>query len=188
MARAARSAETAAKPAPKSTPTPAPVAVRQATNVMALLDVVGALSSGTLARSLFLFDNNRMAGSTGHGTGSLSTVAQQDDVVVWTTMALECEAFARLQLVEIDSAYAEYVALDAGAFSETPEVYWLATILKPLPADGVPYRLSYRLGSADAPYRAVVESRLVPPLVAVVPPIPAQPDEPPLEPSQEDAK
>ncbi len=188
MARAARSAETAAKPAPKSTPAPASGPVRQATNVMALIDVVQALGSGTLARSLFLFDNNRWAGSTGHGTGSLSTVAQQDDVVVWTTMALECEAFARLQLVEIDSSYAEYVALDAGAFSETPEVYWFATILKPLPADGVPYRLSYRLGSADAPYRAVVESRLVPPPLASEPPVPAQPEEPALAPSQEDAK
>lgn len=188
MARAARSAETAPKPAPKPKPTPAPGPVRQATNVMALVDVVGALGSGTLARSLFLFDNNRAAGSTGHGTGSLSTVAQEDDVVVWTTMALECEAFARLQLVEIDSAYAEYVALDAGAFSETPEVYWLATILKPLPADGVPYRLSYRLGSADAPYRAVLESRLVPPPFASASSVPATPEEPPLEPSQEDAK
>lgn len=188
MARAARSAETAAKPAPGLEPASSPGPVKQATNVMALVDVVGALGSGTLAGSLFLFDNNRWAGSTGHGTGSLSTVAQQDDVVVWTTMALECEAFARLQLVEIDSAYAEYVELDAGAFSETPEIYWLATILKPLPADGVPYRLSYRLGSADAPYRTAVESRLVPPPVAVVQPTPAQADEPPLEPSQEDAK
>jgi len=186
MARAARSAETAAKPAPAPTPTPEPV--KQATNVMALVDAVGALSSGTLAGSLFLFDNNRWAGSTGHGTGSLSTVAQKGDVVVWTTMALECEAFVRLQLVEIDSAYAEYVALDAGAFSETPEVYWYATILKPLPVDGVPYRLSYRLGSADAPYRAAVESRLVPPLLAFVPPTPGKPEEPALVPSQEDVK
>ncbi|MEI9927038.1 MAG: hypothetical protein WDN44_04045 [Sphingomonas sp.] len=180
MARAAQSAGTAAKPAP------APEPVRQATNVMALLDVVGALGSGTLAGSLFLFDNNRWAGSTGHGTGSLSTVAQPGDVVVWTTMALECEAFARLQLVEIDIAYADYVELDAAAFSETPEVYWLARILKPLPADGVPYRLSYRLGSAHEPYRAPVESRLVPP-VAAVPPTPGAPEEPPLDPNQGDA-
>jgi len=185
MARAARSAATAAKPAP-APPAPGPEPVQQATNVMALVDVVGALGSGTLADSLFLFDNNRWAGSTGHGSGSLSTVAEPGDVVVWTTMALECEAFARLQLVEIDIAYADYVELDAGAFSETPEVYWYARILKPLPEGGVPYRLSYRLGSAHAHYRAPVESRLVPP-VRPVPPDPAEPDEPPLDPNRGDA-
>lgn len=159
--------------------------VRQATNVLALIDVVGALGSGALAGNLFLFDNNRWAGSTGHGSAILSTVAQQGDVVVWTTTSLECEAFARLQLVEIDIAYADYVDLDAATFGETPEIYWFATILQPLPPDGVPYRLSYRLGSADAPYRAAVESRLIPPLDAPVLP-PVVPDEQTLDTNEGD--
>lgn len=183
MARTAQSAATATKSRP------APETVSQATNVMALLDVVAALSSGTLADSLYLFDNNRWAGSTGHGTGRLSTVAEPGDVVVWTTMALECEAFARLQQVKIDIAYAEYVALDAAAFSDTPEVYWFARILKPLPAGGVPYSLSYRLGSADEPYAAPVESLLIPPPgpAAAEPPA-GKPEEKPLDPGKGDAK
>lgn len=182
----ARTAQTAVKPAPTPLPAPTPEPVKQATNVLALLDVVGALSADTLANNLFLFDNNRWAGSTGHGSASLTTAAQQGDVVVWTTMALECEAFARLQLVEIDTRYSEYVALDAAAFSETPEVYWFARILKPLPAEGIPYRLSYRLGSALAPYRAPVESLLVPPPGTPVAP-PVVPEEPPLDPNRGDA-
>jgi hypothetical protein len=178
MARAAQSVAAATKSKPTSTPEP----VKQATNVMAMLDVVGALGSGTLGESLYLFDNNRRAGSTGHGTSSLTTVAQQGDVVVWTTMTLECEAFARLELVEIDVAYAEYVHLEAAAFSETPEVYWFANILKPLPETGIPYHLSYRLGSAPQAYRAPVESRLIPASGT------STPGEAPLEPNQEDAQ
>lgn len=178
MARAAQSAGASAKPKSPRRQEP----VKQATNVMAMLDVVGALGSGTLSQSLYLFDNNRREGSTGHGTSSLKTVAQQGDVVVWTTMALECEAFTRLDRVEIDVAYAEYVTLDAGAFSETPEVYWFAKILKPLPATSIPYHLSYRLGSAPEPYRAPTASLLIPP------PTSPTPGETPLEPKQEDAK
>lgn len=185
MARAAQSSGGGTKAIPTSVPDP----IRQATNVLAIVDVVGALSAGTVAQSLFLFDNNHRSGSTGHGSDSLSSAARVGDVVVWTTISLECEAFARLQQVEIDSAYAGFVELGAGAFSETPEVYWFARILKPLPAEGVPYRLSYRLGSAREAYRTPVDSRLVPPPgtpVAPPPPLPGPTDAPPLSPVQED--
>ena len=87
----------------------------------------------------------------------------------------------------IDIVYTDYIELDAAAFSETPEIYWFAKVLKPLPADGVPYRLSYRLGNADEPYFAPVESRLVPPPLTLAP-VPGLTEKHPLEPNQGDAK
>ncbi|MBC7953685.1 MAG: hypothetical protein H7Z12_17945 [Rhodospirillaceae bacterium] len=138
-----------------------PEAVRQAVNVVGVVDVVGALSDGTLANSLYLFDNNQVGGSHGHGTISLTTHIGAADLVVWVCMPLECEAFARIENVEIDARYAPYIALDCGVYPETAVVYWVAKILKPLPGP-VPYRLVFRLGSHTEPLVAPVASYLMP--------------------------
>ncbi|ARC89911.1 hypothetical protein [Rhodovulum sp. MB263] len=131
--------------------------------VMGLLDVVGALSEDALDSDLYLFDNNGAAGSSGHGTSCLKTCADAEDLVVWEVMPLECEAFARIDDVLIDEQYAPYIDLESGVYAPTSVVYWAARILKPLPPEGVPYRLAFRVGSRPEPLIAEASSFLVSP-------------------------
>jgi hypothetical protein len=51
----------------------------------------------------------------------------------------------------------------------------------------VPYRLFYKLGSADELYPAPLESRLVPPSAPTPPPA-GKPEEQSLDPGKEDAQ
>ncbi|MBK5924888.1 hypothetical protein CCR90_14165 [Rhodovulum sulfidophilum] len=129
--------------------------------VIGLVDVVGALAEDALGRDLYLFDDNKAGGSSGHGTSCLRTCADAEDLVVWEVMPLECEAFARIDDVLIDDKYAPYIDLESGVYDPSSVVYWAARILKPLPPEGVPYRLAFRMGSRPEPLIAEVSSLLV---------------------------
>ena len=135
--------------------------IRTVVTGLALVDVVGALATGTLSNSLYLFDNVRTDGSKGHGTGSLATPVSAGDLMVWVSMGLECEAFVRVEKILIDSAYAEYVAIDSGVYTGTSVVYHTLRVLKPL-VEPVPYHLNFRLGSRPAPMRVPAPSYLHP--------------------------
>lgn len=120
--------------------------IHQVVSVVGLVDVVGALSRGSLDGNFYLLDNSRAGGSVGHGTTSLQTPLDVGDLIVWICQPLECEAFARIDAVKIEARYAPYIELDCSVFSETLLVYWVARILRPLP-ERVPYHLMLRLGS-----------------------------------------
>jgi hypothetical protein len=159
--QAAGIVETAADPADPIEAVSVAHPVRKAVTAVGLVDVVGALAAGSLADSLYLFDNNRGEGSTGNGMLSLSTPLGAGDLLVWVCMALECEAFARIHDIRIDARYADYIALDCDVFTETAVVYWTINILKPLP-EPVPYWLVFHLGSAPEPLVVPSASFLVP--------------------------
>lgn len=135
--------------------------IRTVVTGLALVDVVGALAAGTLSNSLYLFDNVRTDGSEGHGAGSLVTPIAADDLMVWVSMGLECEAFVRIETILIDSAYADYVAIDSGVYTGTSVVYQTLRVLKPL-VEPIPYHLVFRLGSRPAPMRVPSPSYLHP--------------------------
>jgi|GEM_PF-683879 hypothetical protein len=153
--------------------------VPQVVTVIGVVDVVDALGEGSLANSLYLFDNNQAGGSHGHGTTSLTTHIGAGDAVVWVCMPLECEAFARIDHIEIDASHAPYISLECNTYPETAVVYWRAEILKPLPGR-VPYRLFFRLGSHSRPLGAPEASYLVPAQPSATPaePVAPAPDEP----------
>ncbi|MBL3552724.1 hypothetical protein [Rhodovulum sulfidophilum] len=129
--------------------------------VIGLVDVVGALAEDALGRDLYLFDDNKAGGSSGHGTSCLRTCADAEDLVVWEVMPLECEAFARIDDVLIDEKYAPYIDLESGVYDPSSVVYWAGRILKPLPPEGIPYRLAFRLGSRPEPLIAEASSLLL---------------------------
>jgi hypothetical protein len=160
MAQASNVAAAASVSVPQTSGAVNPAA-RKVVTVVGLTDVVGALSAGTLANNLFLFDNNQVDGSFGHGTGSLTTFVGEGDLVAWVCMPLECEAFARIMNVRIDKRFEDYIALDCQVYERTSIVYWVATIKKPLPGP-VPYRLEFRLGSRPEWLDAPVASYLRP--------------------------
>jgi hypothetical protein len=159
--QAAAIVETAVDPADPVEGVAVAPPVHKAVTAVGLVDVVGALAAGSLADSLYLFDNNRSEGSTGNGMGSLTTPVGEGDLLVWVLMALECEAFARIHDIRIDARYADYIALDCDVFTETAVVYWTIHILKPLP-EPVPYWLVFHLGSAPESLVVPSPSYLVP--------------------------
>ena len=152
---------TAVDPAGPSEPIVADGSARTVVTGLALVDVVGALASGTLANSVYLFDNARTDGSTGHGTASLDTPLSAGDLMVWVSMGLECEAFVRVDDIRIDAAHAAYVAIDCGAYSGTGVVYWTLRVLRQLDAP-IPYELVFRLGSRADPMTVSAPSYLRP--------------------------
>lgn len=131
--------------------------IRQATTVMGLVDAVAALAQGSLASALYLFDNNHAGGGGGQGTGSLTTRIAEGDVVVLVSMPLESEVFVRIDDVQIEQRFAEYVKLDCGAYPQTAVVYWTVEIVK-TPPEPIPYRLMFRLGSRSEPVPAPAPS------------------------------
>lgn len=158
----AQAVSTGSDPADPSEPIVSDRPVRTVVTGLALVDVVGALASGTLANSAYFFDNAQTDGAIGHGTASLSTPLSAGDLMVWVSMGLECEAFVRLSGIRIDAAFAEFVAIDCGAYTGTAVVYWTLRVLKTL-VEPIPYQLEFRLGSRSEPMIMPVPSYLLPP-------------------------
>lgn len=120
---------------------------RRPISIAAVIDVVGALATGTLHRNLYLYDTGKAAGSTGHGTEVLRTVVRAGDQLLWSAIPLECEAYLVIDAVEIDPSVCEPVRK---IYPGTDISYWTGTVKR----DGIPatpYRLSFRLGSRTEP-------------------------------------
>ncbi len=116
--------------------------------IVAVVDVVTALATEALDGALWLLDSNKDGGSTGEGTGRLTTTVQEGDELVWTTMSLECEAYAAIDAVEIDAAYCD---VSRETYPGTDIAYWLGRILKDPGTSTVPYKLRFALGSRVVP-------------------------------------
>ena len=112
--------------------------------IVAVVDVVGALATDTIDGAVWLLDSSKDGGSTNEGTGRLTTAVQEGDELLWTTMSLECEAFAAIDLVEIDPAYCD---VTREVYPGTDIAYWLGTIVKDPGTTLIPYKLRFALGS-----------------------------------------
>ncbi|HJQ36976.1 MAG TPA: hypothetical protein VKB93_07545 [Thermoanaerobaculia bacterium] len=112
--------------------------------IVAVVDVVSALATDTIDGAVWLLDSNKDGGSTGEGTGLLTTTVQEGDELIWTTMSLECEAFAAIDAIEIDPTYCD---VSRETYPGTDIAYWLGRVLKDPGASRVPYNLRFALGS-----------------------------------------
>ncbi len=110
--------------------------------IVTVLDVVGALAQGALSENFYLFDDNRINGSTGQGTEELKTSVREEDWVVWTSQTLECEAFAQITAVLIDSAYCKPTQ---HTYPGTDITYWKGRIKAPK-GQIMPYSLRFKVG------------------------------------------
>jgi hypothetical protein len=121
-------------------------AARQPISISAVVDVVGALASGSLGGNLYLLDTNRDNGSTGAGTETLRTRVQAGDRVQWSVFALECEAYAAIADIVIDRDFCE---VEKRTYPGTDVTYWAGTVKKD---DGaVPYDIKFTLGTRTEP-------------------------------------
>ena len=112
--------------------------------VIVVTDVVMALAAGTLDDALWLVDSNKRGGSAGGGTRHLQTAVRKGDELLWTVMALECEAFVSIEAIEIDAAYCE---VTSGFYEGTDIRFWRGTIREDPGSAVVPYNLALKLGS-----------------------------------------
>ncbi|HYC92036.1 MAG TPA: hypothetical protein VEO54_22680 [Thermoanaerobaculia bacterium] len=115
--------------------------------IIVVVDVVAALATESVDGAVWLVDSNKIGGSTGQGTSRLQTAIRKGDELVWTVMSLECEAFAAIHTIDIDSAYCE---VKQGFYPGTDIGYWLGTIKKDPGELLVPYNIELILGSRTA--------------------------------------
>ncbi|GAA3006909.1 hypothetical protein [Streptosporangium longisporum] len=116
--------------------------------ITAVVDPVAALASENLDGSLYLYDTNRPAGSTGFGTPELHSRVRKGDTLLWNVIPLECETYVSLADVEIDPQIAEP---EQKVYPGTDIVFWTAEVKQDL-TEPVPYRLSFLLGTVTTPF------------------------------------
>ncbi len=114
--------------------------------IASVIDVVGGLATDALEGQVYCMDTNKADGSTGQGTEYLRTVVQKGDRLVWTVIFLECEAYAVIDEIVIDSDCCEP---EQKFYDGTDVSYWSAVIKKDIAS--VPYSLKFRIGTRAEP-------------------------------------
>lgn len=112
-------------------------------SIMAVVDVVSALSHETLADNLYLVDDNRLGGSRGEGSAALQTKVAKGDRIVWTALTLECEAYGAIADIAVDPAFC---TVEKCAYRDSNVVCWIGEVKKDIDQP-LPYTLIFKLGS-----------------------------------------
>ncbi|MEM6719426.1 MAG: hypothetical protein AAF611_08940 [Bacteroidota bacterium] len=112
-------------------------------NIKALVDVVAVLSNDQLDGNMYLFDTNKLQGSTKEGTSNLESAVQKNDQVLWSTYGLEVESYVKICDITVDETYltkpkAEY-------YEGTNIQYWTSRVLK-TPETTIPYSIQFEVG------------------------------------------
>ncbi|GII77033.1 hypothetical protein Sru01_20150 [Sphaerisporangium rufum] len=116
--------------------------------ITAVVDPVAALASENLDDNLYLYDTNRIAGSSGFGTPALHSRVRKGDTLLWNVIPLECETFVALADIEIDPRIAEPTRK---VYPGTDIVFWTAEVKQDLTEPAL-YRLSFLLGTVGTPF------------------------------------
>ncbi|MER5884075.1 hypothetical protein ABT160_09620 [Streptomyces sp. NPDC001941] len=133
------------------------VAKSRPVSITAVVDAVGALATGSVHGNLYLYDTNKTSGSSGLGTEELHTRVRRGDEVLWSVLALECEAYVAIDGIEIDPEVIEPVRK---VYPGTDVAYWTGVVKKDSPS-GVPYHIKFRVGSRDAAITTTLTPSLV---------------------------
>ena len=124
--------------------------------IVAAVDIIGALADDTLKGNIYMFDNNRLKGSTGEGTDKLITKIQfnpnEETVLVWNIMPLEPESFASITQITADK---EYLLIEKNQYPDSDVVYWTGTVKKQF--GQLSYKLTLGLGTRSAEYSCNLE-------------------------------
>jgi hypothetical protein len=114
--------------------------------IASVIDVVGSLATDSLEGQVYCIDTNKANGSSGQGTDHLRTVVRKGDRLVWTVIFLECEAYAAIDDIIIDSDCCKPEQL---FYDGTDVSYWTAVIDKDVAS--VPYSIKFRIGTRAEP-------------------------------------
>ena len=125
--------------------------------ISAVVDVVGALATGSLSGNVYLVDTNRENGSTGLGTEELRTAVRKGDELLWTVLPLECEAYVAIDDIVMDKSIC---APARKVYPGTDVAYWVGTVKKEAGA-ATPYDIKFKLGTRIDPMTTATASYLV---------------------------
>jgi hypothetical protein len=126
-------------------------------SITAVVDCVGVLAAQNTHGHLYMYDTNKAGGSLGFGTEELKTRVQAGDQLLWTVLALECEAFVAIDDIVIDKEVCEPVRK---VYPGTDVAYWIGTVKKGGVA-AVPYQIKFKLGTQDEPIATTLSPALV---------------------------
>jgi hypothetical protein len=126
----------------------APITVNKTVSVLSVIDVISALSDGTLSKNIYLYDNNKAGGSTGQGTSALASNVTQGDTLVWTTMAIEPEVFVEIASITMDPTYCKPIK---GFYPGTDVAFWSGVVLKDIGT--LQYEVGYTVGTRDGGFK-----------------------------------
>jgi hypothetical protein len=107
-----------------------------------VIDVVGALETGSMNGNIFALDTNRRGGSQGNGTDALQTAVSRGTKITWMIAPLECEAFVSLDGIVADKAVIEPMRQQ---FTGSSISYWSGIVKRASRASS--YDLVFTIGS-----------------------------------------
>lgn len=126
-------------------------------SITAVVDPVAALAARTVRGNLYLYDTNKSEGSTGLGTEELRTHVRKGEQILWNTLPLECETYAAISGILIDTEICEP---KQKVYPGTDISYWSAIVKQDI-TEPVPYRLQFRLGTVTEPITTELSPALV---------------------------
>jgi len=126
------------------------------TTILCLVDVIDALSTGSLQGNLYLMDDNRPKGTSRQATGTLTTRVRAGDVLMWTDLQMEFETDIRL--LGVWGIPPSICVPTPIPLQGTDVTYWQATVLRDF-TGRVPYWLDFSV--EGIPMRTPLSSGLV---------------------------
>lgn len=116
-------------------------------NIVVLVDVTGALASGTLKQNIYLVDNKKLEGSVDEGTGSLKTIVENGDTVVWNILSIECETYVTITDIIFEN---DFCKPHEERFEGSDVTYWIGKVKSnSQDKDLHNYKLKIKVGSCD---------------------------------------
>lgn len=106
------------------------------TTILCLVDVVGALASGSLQDHVYLMDDNTPPDAPRHATGTLATRVRAGDLLIWLDLQVDVETDTCLLAVwgmPPDICVPSPVVLEG-----TDVTYWQGTVLRDF-TGSIPY-------------------------------------------------
>lgn len=125
---------------------------KKTVTILVVVDAIGVLSSGMLNGNIYLFDNNRLNGSTGEGTQALKTKVdckrKEQFTLLWNIMSMDPEAFVQISGINADE---NYLKVSRNRYEDSDIDYWTGTVEKAF--DILPYELLIKIGNSNNEYR-----------------------------------
>jgi hypothetical protein len=122
--------------------------VSQKVNILVVVDVIGALSDGTLHNGNLSMVDDSPYGSAGQGTPDLSTVCHRGQLVQWSVVALDVQTPVEIRSItfpgssHVDGSAPDTAALDLNTWSGVVPPYLV-------PGGSYPYRLELQMYEGD---------------------------------------
>jgi hypothetical protein len=131
------------------------VAYKPQVNIVAVVDVIGALSAGTLLNGNLCMMDNGDHDSTGQGTPYLCTAVRPGQVVQWSVLAVDLQTPVAIKAITFLGPGGEVPPTVHGAAEEDGDTldlaHW-AGLVPPVLSRGTPHQYRLELQMYEGPH------------------------------------